>query len=141
MTGRMQAAAGRMGRSSCEFLQVRYEMTYVLQATMTNKNRECSRRESKRKGCIKRSKRDSERERRKGRKKRKRKGHYRQISSCSLHKKFKALAIKRKLGRTHTISTYVPCCVGVCVYVSECCMSVCVMTDRGIFYASPPRLR
>lgn len=65
VTGRMQAAAaGRMGRSSCEFLQVRCEMTYVLQATMTRKNRECSKgRGSKRKGCTKRSMRDSKRER------------------------------------------------------------------------------
>lgn len=64
VTGRMQAAAaGRMGRSSCEFLQVRCEMTYVLQATMTRKNRECSRRGTKRKGCTKRSMRDSKSER------------------------------------------------------------------------------
>lgn len=65
VTGRMQAAAaGRMGRRSCEFLQVRCEMTYVLQATMTRKNRECSRgRGSKRKGCTKRSEKDSKRER------------------------------------------------------------------------------
>lgn len=65
VTGRMQAAAaGRMVRSSCEFLQVRCEMTYVLQATMTRKNRECSMgRGSKRKGCTKRSMRDSKRER------------------------------------------------------------------------------
>lgn len=122
MTGRIQAAAaGRMGRSSCEFLQVRCEMTYVLQATMTRKNRECSRRGSKRKGCTKRSEKDSKRERGK------RKGHYRQISSCSLHKKFKAFAIKRKLGRTHSISTYVPRCGGgVCACMSVC---VCVCND------------